>query len=173
MTEQILYRFYDENDQLIYVGITHTWYQRFHQHEKNSGWFSEAVKVTFERFPDRESVEQAELEIIQRERPAHNKYANPDYESTSAHGQKIRSWVFNRYIDDAHKPMADFVDTARDKFKWPRKSAKYAALIWFVAYASAKRDTGFECRNCEAYTSHRSYKTSAEAALKEFRQGAN
>ena len=169
--EQTLYRFYNENDELIYVGITNTWYQRFHQHEKKSGWFSEAVKVTFEKYPDRESVELAESYIIKLEKPKYNKSQNPDYETASSHAQKIKQWVFENDIDLQHEPLVEYINLAREKFGWKRKSAKYAALIWFPAYSKAKNEIGFECRNCESYMHHTVYENGAKEAYAEWMRG--
>jgi len=53
MTEQkrnyILYRFFDESENLLYVGMTKSFANRLQAHANSSCWFSMASKITLER----------------------------------------------------------------------------------------------------------------------------
>lgn len=168
--EQTLYRFFDSENRLLYVGITNLWYQRFHQHEKDSGWFASAASCTFTKYPDRESVIAAELEAIQTESPLFNKANNPKHESAVDHFQKFKPCIFDDYeFDDFHQPVFKWIRYQVDNdWTWPRKNTKWAAFIWFGAYnAAAKRD-GFYCRNCEAIFTTSMYRGLALEAKKEY-----
>ena len=151
--EQTLYRFFDNQDRLLYVGITNTWYHRFHQHEKSAGWFSQAAKCTFTKYPDREAVIAAENLAIQTESPIHNKAGNPAYESPVDHFQKFKPVLFGKeWTLDGHDPVTYWIHHVlfEENFEYPRVNTKWAAYVWFSAYNAAKTRDGFECRNCEA-----------------------
>lgn len=66
-----LYRIYDENDTLLYVGISFSVMVRLSGH-KDKPWWSEVRTIKVENFETREAVEAAEHEAIRRERPLHN-----------------------------------------------------------------------------------------------------
>ena len=70
-----LYRHFDENGALLYVGISLSAVQRLKQHEK-SGWFEEIASVTIESFDTRELALLAEKEAIEQEFPMYNKVHN-------------------------------------------------------------------------------------------------
>jgi predicted GIY-YIG superfamily endonuclease len=76
--KQTLYRFYDQNDQLLYVGITKFFEPRLKQHYKNADWFFETARVTLEHYQTRQDVERAESVAIKTEKPIYNIAKNPD-----------------------------------------------------------------------------------------------
>lgn len=79
-----LYRFWDANDRLLYVGITANPGSRWKQHSKDKPWWHDVTRVTIERYPDRLSVLNAERTAITLERPVHNvvhngkRYVDPE-----------------------------------------------------------------------------------------------
>ena len=78
--KQTLYRFYDQDDQLLYVGITKFFEPRLKQHYKNADWFFDTARVTLEHYQTRQDVERAESQAIKSERPKYNIAKNPDKE---------------------------------------------------------------------------------------------
>lgn len=66
-----LYRHFDADGVLLYVGISLSAVQRLSQHSA-SPWSDRIARVDVERFPSREAAERAEREAIQTERPKHN-----------------------------------------------------------------------------------------------------
>jgi excinuclease UvrABC nuclease subunit len=78
MKKQTLYRFYDQNDNLLYVGITKFFEPRLKQHYKNAEWFFETAFVRLEHFATRQEVELAESFAIKTEKPRYNIAKNPD-----------------------------------------------------------------------------------------------
>ena len=69
---QTLYRFYDAEGSLLYVGITKFFEPRLKQHYKNAEWFFETAHVRLEHYQTRQEVELAETRAIQTERPSYN-----------------------------------------------------------------------------------------------------
>lgn len=67
-----LYRFYDAEDQLLYVGITLHLPQRWASHAHDKSWWAEVARCTVEHHPDRISAGAAELTAIAAEHPRHN-----------------------------------------------------------------------------------------------------
>lgn len=68
-----LYRHYDAEDNLLYVGISLWPTQRLRRHQKAAAkWAQYAVTMTTEWFESREKALDAEATAIQTERPLHN-----------------------------------------------------------------------------------------------------
>ena len=72
MEHNILYRYFDENDRLLYVGITKNQFQRFQSHAFNAKWVELIHKATFEHYFSRSEVRQAEITAITNENPLFN-----------------------------------------------------------------------------------------------------
>jgi len=68
----MLYRYFDSENLLLYVGITGDNTKRQSQHRRDSFWFGYIASATFEHFDTREEAAQAEIEAIQNEKPKHN-----------------------------------------------------------------------------------------------------
>ena len=67
-----LYRYYDHNGQLLYVGVSKSAVMRAMQHEHTAGWWDAWTYMTRQQYPSRTSALAAEYEAIRNERPAHN-----------------------------------------------------------------------------------------------------
>jgi hypothetical protein len=68
-----VYRFYDKEGELLYVGISREIGARFDGHRFTQAWWKDVVRAEFEHFLDRVSAAQREKELIQTLRPKHNK----------------------------------------------------------------------------------------------------
>lgn len=74
-----LYRPYDADGVLLYVGITDRLAQRRSMHRRNSSWSAFAVRTDLEWFADRQNAEAAEVAAIQAEVPLFNeRHASPE-----------------------------------------------------------------------------------------------
>jgi hypothetical protein len=71
-TKTTLYRFYDAEDTLLYVGITSGGPRRWREHEAFPSWWAQVARSTVEHFPDRESAAAAEWAAVLAEGPSHN-----------------------------------------------------------------------------------------------------
>ena len=67
-----LYRHFDADGRLLYVGISLSAIARLEQHKRSAGWFGEIARIDLEWWPFRSLAEQAELSAIWRENPAWN-----------------------------------------------------------------------------------------------------
>ena len=70
MTE--LYRHFDSNNNLLYVGISLSSLNRLGQHRDHSHWFNEISKVTIQRFATRKEALAAERQAVVSENPKCN-----------------------------------------------------------------------------------------------------
>lgn len=69
---QCLYRFYDDNEALLYVGITNSLPNRLGQHNESKRWWCDVSVVTVEHYDSREEVLEAEKRAIEFEEPRYN-----------------------------------------------------------------------------------------------------
>jgi hypothetical protein len=69
---QTLYRFFDASGALLYVGITCDLPERVRRHRGEKAWWLDVANITVQHYADRQSVEEAEREAIERERPRWN-----------------------------------------------------------------------------------------------------
>jgi len=68
----VLYRMYDADGALLYIGITCNPSRRFERHYADKPWYADVAHIALEHFPDRPSVLLAERRAIAEERPLHN-----------------------------------------------------------------------------------------------------
>jgi predicted GIY-YIG superfamily endonuclease len=68
-----LYRWFDKDDNLLYVGISFNAYNRAKGHKQEAEWWADATMMTIEKFANRELAYEAEIRAIQTENPKHNK----------------------------------------------------------------------------------------------------
>lgn len=66
------YQIFDNQWQLIYVGISRDSRQRLAQHRRSSVWWPRAYHVTVMRYDSRDVAESVEAEAIRCERPRYN-----------------------------------------------------------------------------------------------------
>lgn len=74
-----LYRLYDANDQLLYVGIATDPKRRWVQHslDKRDSWWSDVDRKTVHWFDSRSEADAAETLAIREERPLRNRSKTP------------------------------------------------------------------------------------------------
>lgn len=77
MTETALYRHFDAEGRLLYVGISLSAIQRLSQHLA-SAWAKDIRNVTVEILPTREDALAAEATAIREEQPLHNRCGKVD-----------------------------------------------------------------------------------------------
>ncbi|MFJ6348634.1 DUF6907 domain-containing protein [Streptomyces sp. NPDC092046] len=81
MTAQTaLYRLYDADDRLLYIGITKNLEQRWtgHRHSATSSkWWPDVVRKVIEWHPSQEAADAAETAAIETEEPLHNRAKLP------------------------------------------------------------------------------------------------
>ena len=68
----VMYRCYDADERLIYVGSTSSWMRRLSEHRKQSWWFPILARTVTEANPTLEAAQAAEATALQEERPTFN-----------------------------------------------------------------------------------------------------
>ena len=68
----VLYRFFDAEDTLLYIGITMNPVTRFRAHRADKDWWCEVANIRIETFDDRSALEAAERDAINSEKPKYN-----------------------------------------------------------------------------------------------------
>ena len=77
--ERILYRAYDENEKLIYIGQSTRFSERMKQHIKSSEWSGLVDTWKLQRFDTQEKLSTQEKIAIEKEKPLYNKTHNLYY----------------------------------------------------------------------------------------------
>lgn len=148
--DEVLYRFFDDEERLLYVGISSNWQQRLKQHYRDSEFHYQATKITLERYETREEVVAAEIRAIQTENPVYNKDYNPNFEDATKHLTRIKNLVYSNIEPDAqHKGM---VKELRKLFLndplWERKTASFICLYFLELLPTWAYEYGTDCAQC-------------------------
>lgn len=72
MRRAVLYRHFDAEGRLLYVGASMNVMQRILQHSGSSWWFPDIVRIELEHMPDAATAKLAEIEAILTEKPLYN-----------------------------------------------------------------------------------------------------
>lgn len=67
-----LYRMYDADDDLLYIGISGRGLRRFSEHRSNKAWWINVATIRVEHYDSAEMAGGAEAEAIWNEKPLHN-----------------------------------------------------------------------------------------------------
>jgi predicted GIY-YIG superfamily endonuclease len=67
-----LYRLFDKEDRLLYVGISKKVFNRINEHMNEKSWASEIAREEVTRFANRGEAMDAEIEAIKKEQPLYN-----------------------------------------------------------------------------------------------------
>lgn len=90
----ILYRFFDDFENLLYVGMTKSFVNRLQAHANSSCWFSMASKITLEHCESLEDLKEKEIDAIKKESPKFNKKDSLVYEKPVRKYKASNSHVF-------------------------------------------------------------------------------
>ena len=164
MTTEV-YRFYNEADQLLYVGITDNWPARFHEHAKKSAWYKEARRIDLKPFETREEALAEELSAIHNEDPLWNINGSAKASATEHYKQVVewaRQWAeTGEEIKHHELVVAEIGHEIRhpylpDSF-WPKGWLGHRKLYApaFVRIVFALKDFGhIRCETCIRAASH-------------------
>jgi predicted GIY-YIG superfamily endonuclease len=111
-----LYRHYDKDGNLLYVGISWTILQRLRQHEKGSFWFKEVDSIKLEKYSSREASLAAERKAILAERPRYNKTHTTI--SSSNEKRKIALALWEKQIEKDYQVWLKVQEEKRLDKEW-------------------------------------------------------
>lgn len=115
---QYLYRWYDIEDRLLYVGITNDPFGRSHAHISRHKFFKENIiaKTLFKVYDSREEVMEAERLAIIEEKPIYNviynRESNITSKSISISGRKSRKHTLENYLNRDYLHIAEYCNNA-------------------------------------------------------------
>jgi hypothetical protein len=101
---QQLYRLYDADGELLYIGISYSAIARFAKHKQTQPWIDDVCRIEIESHEvDRWEIEAMEIAAIQAERPRHNVIRN------GGHNRRDpgRAIAFNHSWPAYHRDMVD------------------------------------------------------------------
>lgn len=84
LTATSLYRYYDDCDTLIYVGITSRGMQRNVEHTKSKTWWTYVARQDVEHYTTRDEALTREAALVLAERPPFNTQHNPSHKMDRA-----------------------------------------------------------------------------------------
>lgn len=126
-----LYRYFDSEGRLLYVGITGDNTKRQSQHRRNSFWFGEISHASFEHFDNRDQAEAAETKAILREKPMYN---------IAKRGFRLEHSPYTHMLylagkpDDGHDTMhKDFADKYSEIFMTTNGNVPTADMVVALA----------------------------------------
>ena len=96
MSRTYLYRFFDANDQLLYVGISKTVLARMAQHFATKDWIPNDGCIKWTTYPTRLAAQEAERKAITNEKPKWNIAFND--EQAEVYHQERESVFANQVI---------------------------------------------------------------------------
>jgi excinuclease UvrABC nuclease subunit len=104
-----LYRHFDAEKKLLYVGISLSTFARLSQHKDHSPWFEQVTTVEIEHFETREEAMAAERKAIKTENPQFNiamkktlveiKKEEREFYAEKRRALEEKESLINRYVD--------------------------------------------------------------------------
>lgn len=161
-----LYRYFDCDGQLLYVGITGNNLKRQSQHRRSAEWLDLAATATFQHYDDRASAEEAEKSAIRLECPVYNiQYNRPSkdpFDLTESFAKyHLLSILSGRAldgsdvkIDDQHKQYKKSLnafDLSNDVFSWDECLVmELEYLVWLDIQGDVAVPNLDSCELCNA-----------------------
>lgn len=132
----VVYRFYDEEDVLLYVGVTSDLPARVSGHRLYSQWFSDAARSEVDKFDTRDLAELNEAEQIRELRPLANSSTprlGTRYSGTGSLRPKRRCVYIRFMVDD---PLLVRIEEMAKSQK--RSVSSFAKLVLLSALDSSE-----------------------------------
>ena len=133
MTRTVVYRHYDAEGRLLYVGAARSFGNRTQTHLREAEWVSQSVRAEAVFYPTREEALDAEMAAIRSEKPIYNAVRN---------GRSLA-----KPPKRATKPPVETVlKVSRDAFR--SRWAEYLRGKYESAYAVHKAFPGLDEKTC-------------------------
>lgn len=125
-----LYRHFDIDGKLLYVGISYDVEKRTKQHENLAEWFGEIAEIKTEYFNTRKEAQAAEKEAIKTERPLHN----------VAHSGDNKEIIIKFRATEEERAEYEGIakSTGMSMSKWTREKLAVAAISFRCKEATEK-----------------------------------
>lgn len=145
-----LYRYFDSNHSLLYVGITKDPYARAEFHSTKQPWWEEVSYGTFMHFDSRQEALEAEDFIIGSQFPKYNK-AGPVLEFQAR--KHLAEIMANDLEDDEHRKQSLSIAETMSQLEAFSKKPEAHKLLFAFGESFAWDDEGWErlvfCTRCQ------------------------
>lgn len=154
-----LYRHFDKDGALLYVGISLNAVQRLAQHRDASHWFADIASVKVEWFADRKEALAAERAAITAENPQHNLYRPTVKEVAESRAEDSRQDLVRRLVQFnplyAPENVASILNTTKPDVERLLNSGELGfVMVPNARYGPRRRITGWQLieflEDCEA-----------------------
>lgn len=153
-----LYRYFDKNGSLLYVGISDSISKRAHQHQKNSQWHMHAVSATLEHFREREDALAAESKAIVEEAPLYNIAGSNQYENDpEEHWLALIDGQFN---DPIHRDVLEYIVDGIEFAKIEDLSSDFIKYLFVVCISDMYQDK-IPCIACRSIATSKVFEEAA------------
>lgn len=145
MAETQLYRHFDQENRLIYVGISLSTAARLAQHRCNSEWFDKIVKITIERYPDKFTAIAAEIKAIETEKPMFNvSHGNKQRKPQGVIGIYVAARILNIKVHKLQKMVNDGTCpfAVGPKHTWPKPTSPRFYRVILEEYIERTKNAG-------------------------------
>lgn len=122
-----VYRYYDSQDRLIYVGITGNQVSRIEDHARNRGWWPQVSYGKFAHYATREQALLVEANAIAEEMPMENKAGATISQEAYAHLMDV---LERKFTDYWHTGLVEKYDEIRkDIYSFSTTPAAYQIVF--------------------------------------------
>lgn len=122
----MLYRLYDADGRLLYIGVTCNPQQRWDGHRGDKPWWPLVARKELTTYPDRSAALTAERDAIRTEKPLHNVTGNPRNRQAHAHlvlsteqAAKVRALAEELGVRSNSEVFYALLDTAQTGCRYP------------------------------------------------------
>lgn len=155
-----LYRYFDSEGQLLYVGITKNPFDRQSHHALNQPWWYEVSAAKFEHFEKRSFALMEEQFVIGTELPRYNKQGPVLPVNLRPH---LMGLIAGDFSDEFHtKINAEMRDLMSELNEWSKKPELHKILFAFgeaIPWDSDGEQMLIDCVTCQQIVDSKWFKT--------------
>lgn len=155
-----LYRYFDSEGRLLYVGITGNQFNRLDQHSKTQPWWLEVHTGSFQHFQTRQEALDAEAYAIGSELPKYNK-AGPVLDQISR--EHLADLIAGSLDDDFHnRVQQDMAARMYEVNQFSKKPEPYKLLFAFgeaMPWDEEGEEMLIDCLKCQKVVDSKWYRT--------------
>lgn len=143
MSITTLYRFYNSNDALLYVGISEKGPERWKAHRKDKPWWTDVARTTTEHYNTRTEALDAERAAIIAEHPRHNVVHNGGKQNAESAAPTTWDAAGSRFLLDvgdvvAVHTLSDATPPVGRVTKVAEQGFRLALYSWLTTYFGHK-----------------------------------
>lgn len=118
MKKPCVYRHFDADQRVLYIGATGDHRERTRQHKRRSPWFAKVIFVRAQPYATIEEARAAEKRAIAEERPPFN------ISDSSGRPRRYGDIMFARFLDGTFDRIAVVLDPSEDRADFMRRAVE-------------------------------------------------